>query len=355
MYPGRIIDAHVHQWDPRTTPRTVSPLVHTLGWNRSVLTRVAQRVVPSTSMAFVGSPDHILSPYLPGTWFNETGTADVEGFVHIQADWQSRSLLGQADETRWLETVCGRDLLAIVGRADLADARLDALLDAHTEASTRFRGIRDYLTHGGAHDGVMSFASSADRTAEHAWRRGYDRLGQRGLTFDAWTYGHQLGAFATLASTHPDTAVVLSHAGSPVGAGGPFADLGATPADRERIVEQWQEDMTAIAASPQVHVKISGLGMPILGWAWHERTVPPSVEEVVDAYGPFVAHVLETFGPKRCMIASNFPMDRVSLSWTTLYEAFDRLTAGLTDHDRRAVFYDPAALFYSCGPTRDAR
>ncbi len=352
MYAGPIIDAHIHQWDPRTTPRTVSPLVRTLGWSRSVMGRVAERVVPAASMAFVGSPDHILSPYLPGMWLNETGDADVRGFVHVQADWQSRSPLGQADETRWLETLCGRDLLAVVGRADLADARLDALLDAHAEASPRFRGIRDYLAHGGADEGLMSFASSPDRTAEHAWRRGYDRLGARGLTFDAWTYADQLPAFARLVADHPDTPVVLCHVGSPVGAGGPFAGRGATAADRERIIGRWREDMAAIAAHDHVHVKISGLGMPILGWGWHDRPVGPGVEEVADAYGPFVSHVLDHFGPQRCMIASNFPMDRVSMSWRTLYEAFDRLTTGLSEQDRGAVFHDTADRFYSCGSQR---
>jgi predicted TIM-barrel fold metal-dependent hydrolase len=46
------------------------------------------------------------------------------------------------------------------------------------------------------------------------------------------------------------------------------------------------------------------------------------------------------------MVASNFPMDRVSLSWATLYEAFDQLTASLSDDDRRAVFHDNAVGFY---------
>jgi predicted TIM-barrel fold metal-dependent hydrolase len=348
MYSGRIIDAHIHLWDPRTTPRTVTPLVKALGWSRPVLKRVAGTVVPSTAMAFVGTPDQVLSPYLPGMWWNDTSDAAVDGFVHIQADWQSRDPLGQAEETRWLESLCGRDLLAVVGRADLAHARLDAVLDAHVEASPRFRGIRDYLAHGGEDAGLMSFASSPDRTAEHAWRRGYDRLGERGLTFDAWTYADQLPRFERLVADHPDTPVVLCHLGSPVGAGGPFAGHGRSEADRTRLVGRWREDVAAIAAHDHVHVKLSGLGMPIIGWGWHDRATPPGVEEVADAYGPFVEHVLQTVGPQRCMIASNFPMDRVSLPWTTLFEAFTRLTAGLPEQHRHAVFHGTAARFYAC-------
>ncbi len=348
MYDGRIIDAHIHLWDPRTTPRTVTPLVKALGWSQTALKAVADKVVPKASMAFVGAPDHLIRPYLPGMWWNETGDADVRGFVHIQADWQSRNPLGQAEETRWLETVCASDLRAIVGRADLAHPRLEAVLDAHAEASVRFRGIRDYLAFGIPDEGLMSFASSPDRTAEHAWRRGYDHLGTRGLTFDAWTYSHQLGAFERLVATQPDTAVVLCHVGSPVGAGGPFAGRGQTPTAREKITESWRDGMSAIAAHPHVHVKLSGLAMPILGWGWHDRVNPPGVEEVIDAYGPFVEHVLDQFGPQRCMIASNFPMDRVSLPWTTVYEVFDRLTTSFSAADRAALFHDTASRFYSC-------
>lgn len=346
MYDGPILDAHIHLWDPRTTPRTVSPLVKALGWNPRLLRVAAAKAVPDTAMAFVGRPDHVLAPFLPGMWYGETGGADVRGFVHIQADWQVKGPMGHADESRWLEALCGRDLRAVVGRADLADARLEALLDAHVEASPRFVGIRDYLAHGGSDEGLMSFASGPDRTAEHAWRRGYDRLGERGLTFDAWTYAPQLPAFERLVAEHTRTKVVLCHAGSPVGAGGPFASHGRSPADRESLRSRWADDLAAIAQHPQVHVKLSGLAMPIIGWGWHDQAAPPRVDQVVDAYGPLVSHVLEVFGPSRCIAASNFPMDRVSLSWTTLYEALDQLTAHLSDDDRRAIFHDNAIAFY---------
>ena len=39
-----IVDAHMHLWDPRTTPRAVSPFVRALGAHPAVLRRVAQAV-----------------------------------------------------------------------------------------------------------------------------------------------------------------------------------------------------------------------------------------------------------------------------------------------------------------------
>ena len=40
-YDGPIIDAHIHQWDPRTTPRTATPAVKALGWSPALLHRLA--------------------------------------------------------------------------------------------------------------------------------------------------------------------------------------------------------------------------------------------------------------------------------------------------------------------------
>lgn len=348
VYDGPIIDSHIHLWDPRTTPRTLSPAVRLLGWNRTLLTSLVPRLFPATSLAFVGEIDHLLAPYLPGMWLRDTGGRDVRGFVHVQADWQDTSALGQAGETRWLETICGSDLLAVVGRADLADDSLDALLDAHAAASPRFRGIRDYLAHGDGRE-VMGYAHRPDKAAQESWRRGYARLGARGLTFDAWMYSHQIPAVVDLVKAIPQTPVVVDHLATPIAAGGTFGGEGATPAAREAIVARWQDGISALAAVSHVRAKISGLAMPIVGFGWHTRTQAPSAEEVADAIGPFVEHALAAFGPRRCMLASNFPMDRPSLPWQTLYDAYDRLTASLPEADRTALYHDTAAAFYGIG------
>lgn len=346
MYDGPLIDAHIHLWDPRVTPRTVSSAVKLLGWNRRLLTSVATRAFPADKLAFVGDPDLPLTPYLPGTWLGDTAGRPVRGFVHIQADWQTRDPMGVVAETEWLEQVCGSDLLAVIGAADLASPQLDRILDAHHAASGRFRGIRDYLAHGGANRLLAGFARSPDRTAEPAWRRGFARLGERGLTFDIWAYGPQLPRVAALVADHPDTPVVLDHLGSPIAFAGPFAGEGGSAHERGAIVDRWRRDLAAVAANEQVRVKLSGLAMTISGFGWHERPNPPSVDEVVEGWRPLVSHALEVFGPARCIAASNFPMDRVSLPWATAHAALDHLTEHLGDAERRAVFHDNAAQFY---------
>lgn len=346
-----IIDAHIHQWSPSTTPRTVSIALKLFGWSPWLLRNLVPRLFPSSAIAFVGKTDYLLADYLPADWRRDHGDLEVRGFVHIQADWQGKHPLAAVDETHWLEQIGGDDLLAIVGQARLQSPQLGEVLDAHAAASTRFVGIRDYLA-SDPDPGVMNYDEHTDRFMSEAWQRGYAELGRRGLTFDAWMFGPQLRAFDSVLRDHPETRVVLDHLGSPIAYGGPHASHGQDAAARERIVARWREDIEILAQREQLYAKLSGLFMPVVGWGVHERSEPPSVTEVVDRIGPMVEHALAHFGPQRCIFASNFPMDKVSLPWTTLYAAFAQLVQTRSEVERRALFHDNAVRFYGLDSPR---
>lgn len=307
---------------------------------------VAPRLFPASSLAFVGKTDFVLADYLPEHWQRDTGGFETRGFVHVQAGWHGKGQLGSVGETHWLERVCGAELLGIVGHADLGTESLAQVLDAHAEASPRFVGVRDML----AHDrdaGVMNYDERPERCRDAAWQRGFDELGRRKLSFDAWMYQPQLRSFETVVAAHPSTRVILDHLGTPIGYGGPFGGYGRTKAERQEIAARWRDDLAALAQHPQVHAKISGLTMPVVGWGFHERPSPPSRTELLECLGPMVETALELFGPQRCMFASNFPMDKVSASWTSLYEVFDELTRTRDEGERRALFHDNAARVYA--------
>ncbi len=263
----------------------------------------------------------------------------------MQAGWHAKGPLGPVGETRWAEAIGGRDMLAIVGEAHLEDPALSEVLDAHAAASDRFVGVRD-MTARDADDGVMDFDEVPGRMADPAWRRGFAELGRRGLTFDTWMYSEQLGELRALLRDHSDTKVVLDHLGTPVAGGGPYAGQGQSASERVGRFERWSADLEALAAHPNLRVKISGLTMPILGWPFGGREQPPSVGQVADAIGPLVEVALDHFGPERCLFASNFPMDKAVVPWTTLYEAFAQLTESLGEEAQRKLFHDNAVAFY---------
>ena len=100
------------------------------------------------------------------------------------------------------------------------------------------------------------------------------------------------------------------------------------------------------AALPHVHVKLSGLTMPILGFGFHERETPPSAALVAEALGPLVREVVDLFGEDRCMFASNFPMDSVSAPLSSIVDAYFLALADRSPVALAKIFAGNAARFY---------
>ncbi|MCA9678185.1 MAG: amidohydrolase family protein [Myxococcales bacterium] len=343
-----VLDAHVHFWDPRSTPRAVSTVGRLLRWHPRLMRAVGARLFPRSARRFVGSPELVMRAYLPAEQAAEQAGVDVRGVVHIQAGWEGKGPLAAVDETRWIESLGVDRIVGIVGHAAVDGASLPEVLAAHRAASARFVGVRDMT----AHDpdrGVMDF-SAPGRMERAAFRRGVAAVGEAGLTFDAWCYGPQLGALADALREAPATRVVLCHVGTPIGVGGPFGKHGHTAAARASILARWKDDLARVAALPNVHAKLSGLAMPVLGFGFHERATPPTAGELADRFGPLVEHALAVFGPSRCFFASNFPMDKVSASWRAVFDAYASLVAGLDEPTRRGLFHDHAARFYGLTP-----
>jgi len=153
-----------------------------------------------------------------------------------------------------------------------------------------------------------------------AWRAGFTHLARAGLRFDLQTPWWHLHEAVRLAVDFPHTSIVLNHTG--------------LPADRSAAgLTGWKRAMSGLAACPNVAVKISGLGQP--GRAW-----------TVDANRDIVRTVIDLFGAKRCMFASNFPVDSLCAPFATIFGGFRDIVADLTPHEQRALFRDNAIRIY---------
>ncbi len=104
--------------------------------------------------------------------------------------------------------------------------------------------------------------------------------------------------------------------------------------------------MVELARCPNVHVKLGGLGMLHFGFDFHLRARPPSSAELADAWRPYIETCIEAFGPRRAMFESNFPPDKQSCSYLTLWNAFKRLTAGASADEQAALFAGTATKVY---------
>ncbi len=234
-------------------------------------------------------------------------------------------------------------LAAIVSDADLRlpSETLDEVLDAHAAAGgDLFRGIRQSLARAPEPD-VMMIPGSAPEglSIDPDFRAGVATLGERGLVYDCWHYHHQNADFADLAAAVPGTTMVLDHFGTPIG-------VGSLSGRFDEVFEQWRGDIGRVAEQPNVVAKLGGLAMPDNGYGWHERATPATSDELVEAQSRYYLHAIECFGVERCMFESNFPVDRLSLSYRTTWNAFKKMAAGFSDADKHELFYGTASRVY---------
>ncbi|MFD3594496.1 amidohydrolase family protein [Nocardia sp. NPDC058640] len=309
---------------------------------------IASKLAPRADREFVGDPTAYLHPYLPADYRTDRGGSPVESVVHIEVQWAG----WQPDETRWVASLpFGVDtpaLAGIVGSADPSAADFGAVLDAHQSASPLLHGIRSMVAHH-PDRGVKSFAAHDGVLTSPAFLNGFGQLAQRGLSYDAWVYSGQLPEVTALAERFPEVPIVLDHLGTPAGIFGPVGkDTGHTARQREVLFHRWRDDLTDLAAQPNVVAKVSGLMMPVLGHPVPPRGMVTPVPELISRVGPLLAHALAVFGADRLIWGSNFPIDKPI---TSLGGAVEAVATGLSDagadrDDLRKVFGGNAARVY---------
>lgn len=255
---------------------------------------------------------------LPQHYDSQVGRHRIVGNVYVEAEWDRNDPLG---ETRWVHELSDR-----TGRphAMVAQAWLDrddaAALLAAQAAFPLVRGVRQK---------PRAFATSQEWSPSHGlagsmlcerFRAGYAHLAGLGLHFELQTPFWHLPDAADLAAAFPDTVIVINHTGVP----------GNRTPDR---LAAWGAAMRAAAAQPNIHLKISGLGVP--GEEW---TVEANREVVLTA--------LDIFGDERCMVGSNFPVDGLFRSLEGIFDDFLLITAALPGKSRHRLFHENARRLY---------
>jgi predicted TIM-barrel fold metal-dependent hydrolase len=230
----------------------------------------------------------------------------------------------------------------IVGFADLTlGDRAGAILDAEIAAgSGRFKGVR----YGAAWDadpviGNSPVVSGPGLYGSDAFRAGFKQLVKRGLSFDAWIFYTQVAEVTALARAFPDANIVLCHMGGLLGYG-PHA--GRT----DEIFTLWKAAMIDLAKCPNVSVKIGGLTMRLAAFDYFKMPAPPTSEQLAGYWRPYASTCLELFGAARCMVESNFPVEKMGIGYAALWNALKRIASGASADEKRAIFSGTAARAY---------
>lgn len=224
-----------------------------------------------------------------------------------------------AEETPELLQLAAKDpaVAGVVGWVDLTAPDVDdrlAELRAHPD--------------GGALVGVRHQVQSEpdDRwLCREDVRRGLSALGDVGLVFDLLVTRTQLPAAIETVRALPQVRFVLDHAGKPDIAGG--------------AIEPWHTDITALAALPNVAVKLSGLTTEADREAWTVADLAPYVDTLVEA-----------FAPSRMIFGSDWPVCLLAGSYDVTIAAADQLTRHLNAADRAEIFGGTAIRWYGIRP-----
>lgn len=225
--------------------------------------------------------------------------------VHVQS---AAPLDAPERETAWLQALADRDGWpdAIVGACRLADEGAPAVLAAHA-IHPRFAGVRDL---------------AAATSLEHPqFARGLSAVAAAGVSAEVMVDWPRFSMLARLTAAEPDVTVVLGHCGMPVE---------RSPA----YFAAWEPALRQLAAVPNIVCKISALA----GSAdpqWTTTSIRPWFLACIDA-----------FGPDRCMLGTNWPVDRLHTSYDRLVDAYRVIASDLTPGEQYAVFAGTAGRVY---------
>src|SRR5437660_729451 len=122
--------------------------------------------------------------------------------------------------------------------------------------------------------------------------------------------------------------------------------LGSYRSKQEEVFSRWASSIKALAARPNVFVKLGGLGQSYTALRFDGDAEPPSSEKVAARFRPYVETCITAFGASRCMFESNFPVDKISYSYPVFWNACKLMAKGASSSEKVDLFAGSAARCY---------
>lgn len=286
MYSGQIIDTHMHLWDRENGYSWLDVVAEGRLPKRFSLSDYLEisRNVPISAMVHIECGGFPQNPVLETDWIQKQ--ADLSGFPQ-----------------------------AIIGFVPLDSDQAENLIQGHLQYPN-FRGIRMPLNFVAGGFG----AKRDDWMRDAAWRKRYALLAKHDLLFEMQIFDTQIPDAIDLAKTYPEIPIVLEHLGWPKEA-------------TKQYLQPWKERMAALAMLPNVVLKLS-----CLGWIFQNKE-----ESLVLSY---LQTALALFGSKRCIVGSNYPADKLFLSFDAIFAMLKKVLLPYSLQEQQNVFYANAQRIY---------
>ena len=145
-------------------------------------------------------------------------------------------------------------------------------------------------------------------------------MAKKKIVFDLDCEWMNMSEARNLAERHPGLAIVLEHIGFP----------------RKRTdayFENWKNAVKDLAKAENVTMKISGVAM----------TDPNFTKKSLKSW---VETCLKAFGPDRCVIGSNWPVDRLFSSYDVIMNLYREYIERLSTSEQKKILNMNAAKLY---------
>jgi predicted TIM-barrel fold metal-dependent hydrolase len=291
---GPVIDTHHHIWLRKDIPWLKDP------------------PIPRMFGDYFG----IRRDYPVEELMNDIVPEGVVKSVHVTANWGIARAL---DETRWLQSVADKHGFphGITFQVDMADPDLEAQIKAQKQYPN-VRGVRHQL-HWDSHP-LRQNVSRPDLCNTPEFRRGFALLEKYALHFELQVFASQARYAVELLKAFPNVPMILMHSGM------------LTERTPEAI-EHWRHGLAAMAQYPNLHVKISGLGM------FSQGVTQPQLRQMI-------RDSIQIFGIERTIYGSNFPLEKLHASYADFFAGYRAVLAEYPAADQRRVLHDNAVRFY---------
>ena len=231
---------------------------------------------------------------------------------------------------------------SIVGSLDLTfGSKLEPVLEKAINISEgRLKGIRMLLaSHSDPRISSGAVKSDLGLMLHPNFIDGAKCIQNADLSLDFWIYHTQLNEMEKIARALPDLTIILNHVGGPI-------HLGEYEGKQAVTHREWRSAMIRLSRIPNINVKLGGLGMAVNGAKFHNDKIPPNSVQLSDVWKPWIYETIDMFGFDRCMFESNFPVDKGSCSYGTLWNAFKILATDMSDDEKKKLFSKNAARIY---------
>lgn len=231
---------------------------------------------------------------------------NFDGCVAVQADQseeQNKFLLELAEKNDFIK--------GVVGWIDLKADDLENKLDEYKQFKI-LKGFRHVL------QGELDRKYMLD----DKFKRGISLLQKYNFTYDILIYTDQLKYTKAFVEAFPRQKFVIDHL--------------AKPNIKDKQIDEWRDDISALAEYENVYCKISGM---VTEADWNNRNQKD--------FTPYLETVVNTFGTDRIMFGSDWPVCLVAASYKNVVEIAANFISSFSLAEQAKFFGLNAIEFYN--------